>query len=44
VKGLTVRVVSSVDRLVQVQPRFRDLFKQEKYPGEFPYRSKVRDG
>lgn len=43
-KDLTVRVVSSADRLLQVQPRFLDFFKQEKYPGEFPYKSKVQDG
>lgn len=41
VKGLTVRVVSSAERILQVQPRFRDFFKQEKYPGEFPYKSKA---
>ncbi|KAL6658234.1 hypothetical protein ACP70R_003820 [Stipagrostis hirtigluma subsp. patula] len=41
VEGLRVRVVSSADRVLQVQPRFRDFFKQEKYPGEFPYKSKA---
>ncbi|CAO2170527.1 unnamed protein product [Urochloa humidicola] len=41
VEGLTVRVVSSADRVLQVQPRFHDFFKQEKYPGEFPYKSKA---
>ncbi|KAG8045524.1 hypothetical protein GUJ93_ZPchr0008g14123 [Zizania palustris] len=41
VEGLTVRVVSSSDRVLQVQPRFRDFFKQEQYPGEFPYKSKA---
>lgn len=41
VEGLTVRVVSSAERLLQVQPRFRGFFKQGKYPGEFPYKSKA---
>ncbi|KAG2610941.1 probable histone acetyltransferase HAC-like 3 isoform X2 [Panicum virgatum] len=41
VEGLTVRVVSSTDRVLQVQPRFHEFFKQEKYPGEFPYKSKA---
>ncbi|CAL5078482.1 unnamed protein product [Urochloa decumbens] len=41
VEGLTVRVVSSADRVLQVQPRFHEFFKQEKYPGEFPYKSKA---
>ncbi|KAL5227419.1 hypothetical protein ABZP36_015684 [Zizania latifolia] len=41
VEGLTVRVVSSADRVLQVQPRFWDFFKREQYPGEFPYKSKA---
>ncbi|XP_062196982.1 probable histone acetyltransferase HAC-like 3 isoform X2 [Phragmites australis] len=41
VEGLTVRVVSSTDRVLQVQPRFQEFFKQEKYPREFPYKSKA---
>ncbi|PVH37653.1 hypothetical protein PAHAL_5G053700 [Panicum hallii] len=41
VEGLTVRVVSSADRVLQVQPRFHEFFKQEEYPGEFPYKSKA---
>jgi len=41
VEGLTVRVVSSADRVLQVQPRFHEFFTQEKYPGEFPYKSKA---
>ncbi|KAM0905215.1 hypothetical protein ACQ4PT_017504 [Festuca glaucescens] len=41
VDGLTVRVVSSAARVLQVQPRFRDFFKEGKYPGEFPYKSKA---
>ncbi|KAL6862394.1 hypothetical protein ACP4OV_016735 [Aristida adscensionis] len=40
-EGLTVRVVSSVERVLQVQPRFKEFFKQENYPGEFPYKSKA---
>ncbi|WVZ61083.1 hypothetical protein U9M48_011009 [Paspalum notatum var. saurae] len=41
VEGLTVRVVSSAERVLQVQPRFHEFFKQEKYPGEFAYKSKA---
>lgn len=41
VDGLTVRVVSSAARVLQVQPRFRDFFKEGKYPEEFPYKSKA---
>ncbi|XP_051203530.1 probable histone acetyltransferase HAC-like 3 isoform X1 [Lolium perenne] len=41
VEGLTVRVVSSAARILQVQPRFRDFFKEGIYPGEFPYKSKA---
>ncbi|XP_040378616.1 probable histone acetyltransferase HAC-like 3 isoform X1 [Oryza brachyantha] len=41
VEGLIVRVVSSADRTLQVQPRFKDFFKKEQYPGEFPYKSKA---
>ncbi|KAI4963652.1 hypothetical protein ZWY2020_011244 [Hordeum vulgare] len=40
VEGLTVRVVSSAARVLQVQPLFREFFKEGKYPGEFPYKSK----
>lgn len=39
-EGLTVRVVSSVERKLEVRPLFHDIFK-EKYPKEFPYKSKV---
>ncbi|XP_044963965.1 probable histone acetyltransferase HAC-like 3 [Hordeum vulgare subsp. vulgare] len=41
VEGLTVRVVSSAARVLQVLPHFRDFFKQGNYPGEFPYKSKA---
>ncbi|KAM0908025.1 hypothetical protein ACQ4PT_015736 [Festuca glaucescens] len=41
VEGLAVRVVSSAARILQVQPRFRDFFKEGIYPGEFPYKSKA---
>lgn len=40
-EGLTVRVVSSADRVLQVLPRFQEFFKEEKYPHNFPYKSKV---
>nr|CAD1839748.1 unnamed protein product [Ananas comosus var. bracteatus] len=39
-EGLTVRVVSSVERKLEVRPLFHDIFK-EKYPKEFPYKSKA---
>ncbi|GJN24634.1 hypothetical protein PR202_gb12387 [Eleusine coracana subsp. coracana] len=41
VEGLTLRVVSSADRVLHVLPRFQDFFKEEKYPRNFPYKSKI---
>ncbi|KAK3124536.1 hypothetical protein QOZ80_7BG0588030 [Eleusine coracana subsp. coracana] len=41
VEGLTLRVVSSADRVLHVLPRFQDFFKEEKYPRNFPYKSKA---
>ena len=38
--GLVVRVISSVDKKLEIKPRFLELFQQE-YPKEMQYKSKV---
>ncbi|PKA49281.1 Histone acetyltransferase HAC1 [Apostasia shenzhenica] len=40
-EDLVVRVVSSVDKIVEVKPTFRKVFGDKKYPFEFPYKSKA---
>jgi E1A/CREB-binding protein len=36
-----VRVVSSVDKKLEVKPRFLEIFQEDNYPTEFPYKSKA---
>ncbi|RZC63095.1 hypothetical protein C5167_024863, partial [Papaver somniferum] len=40
-ESLTVRVVSSVDKMLEVNQRFLEIFQEENYPLEFPYKSKI---
>ena len=40
-EGLTIRVVSSVEKKLETKQHFMNAFKDQKFPSEFPYRSKV---
>ncbi|KAG1364552.1 Histone acetyltransferase HAC12 [Cocos nucifera] len=40
-EGLVIRVVSSVDKKLEVKQRFLEIFQEENYPTEFAYKSKA---
>lgn len=40
--SLVIRVVASVDKILEVKPRFLEIFREDNYSSEFPYKSKVQ--
>ncbi|PPD90590.1 hypothetical protein GOBAR_DD12475 [Gossypium barbadense] len=40
-EALVIRVVSSVDKKLEVKQRFLEIFQEQNYPLEFPYKSKI---
>ncbi|WOL02901.1 histone acetyltransferase HAC1-like isoform X2 [Canna indica] len=40
-EDLIIRVVSSIDKKLEVCPAFHEVFKEKMYPTHFPYKSKV---
>ncbi|CAL9219069.1 unnamed protein product [Arabidopsis halleri] len=40
-ESLTVRVVATIDKVLEVKERFLELFREENYTTEFPYKSKA---